>query len=821
MLILLNIIVFNSLVLVPAPVFGASAIEDSFTASAMNEVVNTYCVFCHSDTAMMGGMSLQQVDFENPANHAALLEKVVTKLRARMMPPSDMPRPEFEVYDQMTAWLETELDQTWADNPNPGRAVPVHRMNRYEYNNAVNDLLGLDVNVISLLPGDPTADGSFDNMAESLPFSTAYLERYMSVARQVTRLAIGLPPDGATFTTHEVPLLLVQDWRQNEDLPFLSRGGVSATHDFPTDGEYLLRVRLRTNWQDFIMGMGWPQQLEVRLDGRLLQRFSVGGDAPGTPSAISFSGLGTPGERGSLDWDTYMQTADEELELRVQVEAGPRLVSVSYLREHFEPEDIPQPVLKGRLLANDEVYMGYQQVHSLEIGGPYGAIGIASDTPSRAKIFSCHPVQEELNENVCATNILSTMARRAYRRPITQDDLEILLGFYDQGRRKGGSFDSGIQFALEYLLSDPAFLIRTYQGADSRTNSDDTFQISDLELASRLSFFLWSSIPDDSLLLLAEQGSLTDAEVLQQQVSRMFATPRTVETLVEDFAAQWLNLRRLEEVEVNSLLFPAFDLSLIEGFQQETELFIANSIRTDTSVLELLNADYSFMNERLAQHYGVRGVYGSRFRKVNFPDLEQRGGLLAHGSLLTVTSYPGRTSPVLRGKWLLDNMLGTPPPPPPPNVPILPEAEIGNAPSSIRDRLAQHRSDPVCATCHTVIDPLGFALENFDVIGGWRVFDEGGNPVDPKGSYPGGAEFAGFSDLRAWMLDRPEQFVHTLTEKLMTYALGRRVEYYDQPSIRQIVKNASADNYSWSSLILGIVTSPAFLTSSIGSDSSD
>jgi hypothetical protein len=774
---------------------------------------------------MIAGLSLEHIDFVRPGSHAEILEKMASKLRARMMPPSGMPRPELEVIDQMVNWLETEIDHAWAENPNPGRMVPIHRMNRYEYNNAVNELLGLDVNVISLLPGDPTADGSFDNMAESLPFSTAYLERYMSVARTVTRMATGLPPVAPSFTTYEVPLHLVQDWRQNEEVPFGTRGGLSAAHNFPVDGEYLFRIRLRANWQDFIMGLGWPQQLEVRLEGRLLKRFTIGGEAPGIPAAISFSGLATPGEQGSIDWETYMQTADEELEFSLPVKAGLGVVTVAYIREHLEPENRPQPILKGRLLANDEVYMAYQQVHSLEIGGPYGKLSSTTATSSRAKIFSCHPMDESTNEITCATEILSKIARRAYRRPVSESDLETLMGFYNQGRLAGGSFDTGIQFALEYLLSDPDFLIRTYRGSgrgtDAQISFDEQFPISDLELASRLSFFLWSSIPDDSLLDIAEKSGLKDTEVLRQQVIRMTADPRFVEAFVDDFASQWLNLRRLEEVNVNSLLFPDYDLSLIEAFRIETEMFIANTLRTDASVLELLNADYTFLNERLARHYEVPGVVGSRFRKVKLPNLEQRGGLLAHGSLLSVTSYPGRTSPVLRGKWLLDNMLGTPPPPPPPNVSILPEAEFGQAPKSIRDRLAQHRSNPVCASCHTVIDPLGFALENFDVIGGWRTLDEGGIPIDSNGSYPGGVEFKGFSDLRAWMLDRPEQFVHTLTGKLMAYALGRKVEYFDQTTIRHIVDSAAAENYSWSSLIRGIVNSPAFLTNSIGTISGE
>ena len=395
---------------------------------------------------------------------------------------------------------------------------------------------------------------------------------------------------------------------------------------------------------------------------------------------------------------------------------------------------------------------------------------------------------------------------------ITENDSQILLSFFNRGREQGGSFDEGIQFALEFVLSDPDFLIRSYQ-APADLSAGATFKLSDEELATRLAFFLWSSPPDEELLQVAENGALSNPQIYEQQVQRMLKEELATKTLVEDFAAQWLNLRRLEEVNINTVLFPQYDVSLIEAFEKETEMFVGESIKTDSSIIQLLDAEHTFVNERLARHYGIEGVYGSRFRKATLPDTSKRGGILAHGALLTVTSYPGRTSPVLRGKWLLDNLLGTPPPPPPPNVPILPEAEAGQIPTSIRERLAQHREDPVCSSCHVVIDPLGFALENFDVIGTWREFDEAGNPVDPKGNYPGGVEFSGFADLRQWMLSRPEQFAHTLTEKLMTYALGRRVEYYDQPVIRQIVREASEYDYKWSSIILGIVNSPAFKSS--------
>ena len=790
---------------------GPVATDATFTAVDMQQLTDSYCLACHNDTLATADFSLQSIDFANPGNHAEALEKVVKKIRAQMMPPAGMPRPPFETYQIMANWLESELDLAWAANPNPGRVTPIHRMNRYEYNNTINDLLGLDVDVMELLPGDPTADGSFDNIASALPFSTAHMERYMSVARQVTRLATGLPPP-PSVSIYDIPLYMSQDWRQNEDMPFGTRGGIAVSHHFPADGEYQIKVNLQTNYQDYVKGLGWAQQLEVRLDGRLLQRFEIGGDAPGTPAPLSFTGTGEP---GSIDWEQYMITEEGAgLELRVPVQAGPRLVTVSYVRQQLEDEDIPQPAQGGRLNTNSEVYMSNQKVHSVEIGGPYGVatvVSAVSDSPSGQLIFSCQP-QQQAQESACATEILSTLARQAYRRPVSDDDRELLLSFFNRGREQGGSFEAGIQFALEFMLSDPDFLIRNYS-APATLATGEVFELSDLELASRLSFFLWSSAPDETLLDLAEQGQLSDPRILEQQVRRMLTDSRGVATLVEDFAAQWLNLRLLDEVQINTVLFPQYDMSLIEAFGRETELFIAQTINNDASVLELLDANYSFLNERLARHYGVEGIYGSRFRMTEFPDSSQRGGLLAHGALLTVTSYPGRTSPVLRGKWLLDNLLGTPSPPPPPNVPVLPEAEAGQVPTSIRERLARHRQDPVCATCHTIIDPLGFALENYDVIGAWREFDEIGNPVDTDGSYPGGVQFSGFADLRHWMTGRPDQFTHTLVEKLMTYALGRRLEFYDQPTIRDIVRQGAADNYSWSSLVLGIVESLAFTSS--------
>ncbi len=786
-------------------------------AEQVETVVREYCVACHGGRAPAGGVALDAIDWENAGQHSETLERVIRKLRSGTMPPANTPRPEPEVVAFVSQWIEAELDRSWVANPDPGYVWPAHRLNRAEYNNAINDLLGINVNVVPLLPGDPTADGGFDNMAEALPFSTAHMERYMSVARQVTRLAVGLPPDGPGTTTYDVPLHVLQDWRQSEDLPFGSRGGISVRHTFPVDGDYRLRVRLRTNWQDYIMGLGWPQELDVRVDGRLVSRFRIGGEAPGLPAPMSFSGPGAPGD---IEWEHYMFGADERLEVTVPVTAGPHTIGVSYVREQIEPEDVPQPEQRGRLLANDEVYMDYQKVELLEIGGPYGVSGVAGDTPSRREIFSCHPNDGLVDEYECASEILSRLGRRAYRRPTVDADIDRLIEFYELGRERGESFDAGIQFALEYLLSDPEFIVRIYN-EPATAEVGETFRLSDFQLATRLSFFLWSTIPDETLLDLAARGELSRPGVLEEQARRMLADPRAVAALTDNFAAQWLNLRRIAEIVVDPELYPNYDESLIEAFGEETRLFVSNSIREDLSVVELLSADYTWLNERLAQHYGVSGIYGERFRRVKLPNLDQRGGLLAQGGILAVTSYPGRTSPVLRGKWLLDNILGSPPPPPPPNVPVLPEAEPGEIAASVRERLAEHRSNPVCASCHSTIDPLGFALENFDVLGGWRNADESGNAVDSRADWPSGEEFEGFTGLRDWLLRDPTAFAHTLTEKLMTYALGRRIEHHDQPSIRQIVRDAAGAEYRWSGIVIGIVNSPAFSTSRLAERDAD
>jgi hypothetical protein len=714
--------------------------------------------------------------------------------------------------------LEHGIDRAWAALPNPGRIGAVHRLNRTEYSNAVRDLFALDFDARPLLPGDETADGSFDNLADALSISTAHLERYLSVARQVSRLAIGLPPSTPGLETFDIPIHVIQEDRQSEQLPFGSRGGIAIPYTFPVDGEYLIKVRLQRQYQDYLKGMGWPQQLDIRLDGKLLQRFTVGGSAKGRPAALSYAGDGEPGFAGDPEWEKYMQvTGDAGLEVRIPVQAGPRVVGVSFVRELWEPEGLPHPPQRGRTIANDNTYMGYANVGSVQIGGPYKSAGGARDTPSRRAILICRP-QSRSGEKACAARILSRIARRAYRRPPTNAELRTLVEFFNRGRRSGGSFDAGIQLALERVLVDPGFLLRVHRDPSTRfarsgqAPGGGAHRLSDLEVASRLSFFLWSSIPDERLLDLAERKQLTAPATLEREVRRMLADPRAATALVDGFAAQWLNLRRLADVVVDPDRYPTYDESLLQAFEQETELFVASTLREDRSVIDLLDADYTFVNERLARHYGIRGVYGSRFRRIALPSHEQRGGLLTHGSILATTSYPDRTSPVLRGKFLLNNILGLPTPPPPAGVDTnLAEIKPDAPPPTIRERLAQHRTNPNCASCHAVIDPLGFALEQYDAIGAWRTADESGRPVDARATTLDGATLEGVAGLRQRLLEEPEQFPRTVTEKLLAYALGRRLEYYDRPAVRMIVRDAAASRYRWSSLILGIVKSPAFL----------
>jgi cytochrome c5 len=788
----------------PAPAAQAAASEP-------RAVFDKFCVTCHNQRLKTAGLALDTLDVSNPRASAEVWEKVIAKLRQGSMPPPGRPRPDAPTYQAVATAMEHDIDRASGADPYPGRIGAVHRLNRAEYNNAIRDLFALDVDVKPQLPGDETADGSFDNFASSLSISTSHLERYLSIARQVTRLATGLPPATVAIDRFEIPLHVIQDDQMSEDLPFGSRGGISVRYNFPVDGEYLIRVKLQREYQDYLKGMGWAQKLDIRLDNKLEKRFSVGGEAPGRPAAASYAGSGEPNFAGDPEWEKYMQvTGDQGLEARLHVDAGPHLVGVSFVREMWEPEGLPQPLQRARVIADDNVYMDYANVYTVQIGGPYQAAAGTKDSPSHRAIFICQP-EVVADEQACAAQILSRLARLAYRRPVTKPDLQTLLEFFETGRQDGKSFDAGIQFALERMIVDPDFLLRVYRDPVPRKPGDLAYPLGDLDVASRLSFFLWSSIPDDRLLSLAEKGQLTNPVTLEKEARRMLADPRATDALVANFAAQWLNLRRVEEVVVDPLVYPNYDLSLMRALKQETELFVGSTIREDRSVTDLLNADYTFVNEKLARHYGMPGIYGSRFRRVTVPDHDQRGGLLAEGALLATASYPNRTSPVLRGKWLLNNIFDLPIPAPPPGVDTNIDDKPGAATQSIRERLAQHRQHPACANCHSVIDPLGFALENFDVIGGWRTHDERGIPVDARGTTVGGASVEGLTGLRTLLLAQPEQFPRTVTAKLMAYALGRMLDYHDRPAVRTIVRDAAARDYRWSDIILGIVRSPEFL----------
>ncbi|MYN64884.1 MAG: DUF1592 domain-containing protein [Acidobacteria bacterium] len=773
------------------------------TGESVRRVLNRYCVGCHNERLRTAGLTLDAMDPAQVGDHPDAWEKVVRRLRTASMPPAGRRRPDAATYETAASALESALDEAATAAPNPGRTT-VHRLNRREYENAVRDLLALDIDASALLPAD-NADLGFDNMADILSVSPALLDRYIFAARRISRLAVGDPDIEPTTATYDVPAMRFQDLRMSEDLPFGSRGGIAIRHNFPLDGEYDVSIRLQRQLYDYVRGLQNRQRLEVRLDGERVAVFDIGG-APGTPPPRTFAGA----VLGDRTWEEYTLHADEDLSVRVSAGAGPRVLGVSFVQARSERDGVLQPRATGKVLAIAERWSSTSEapeaaVDRVSIAGPFEATG-PGETPSRERLFVCRPAPGTGEEEACAREILGAVARRAFRRPVTETDLATLLGFYAAGREAGG-FESGIQRALESILVDPEFLFRVERDpVDTRPGT--IHAVTDLELASRLSFFLWSSIPDDELLNVAARGDLRDPDVLRRQVRRMLSDSRA-QALVDGFALQWLALRTLSSVVPTPELFPEWDDNLREAFERETELFVASQIREDRSVLDLVRADYSFINERLAQHYGVPNVYGSRFRRVTFPD-GVRGGLLGHGSILTVTSYPTRTSPVLRGHWLLSHMLGAPPPPPPPDVPALPDRGEGGRPASVRQRLEQHRENPVCANCHAPMDPLGFALEHFDAVGKWRATGEGGGPIDASGVFPDGTGFVGLAGLKAMLLERHEQFVWTVTEKLATYALGRGLEYYDMPALREIIRDAADDDYAWSSLVFGIVESTPF-----------
>ncbi len=777
---------------VPGPVTQTTASGDP---APDRSLLDTYCVTCHNARVQTAGLMLDTIDLSQVGVNAELLEQVTRKLRKGQMPPAGRPRPTPATIDAFATSLETALDRAAEASPDPGR-VALHRLNRLEYVNAIRDLLALEIDGTALLPADTSGFG-FDNNADVLSVTPALMARYLSAATKISRLAIPSPtirPASQVFRASEFAR---QDVRRGEDLPFGTVGGFAFRHVFPLDGEYVFTIRLQRNRVGgTIRGIDDAHQVELRLDRALLARFDVGGEFQGSDPGIL---IAIPEEDVDAQrLHTYRLTADDHLELRATIQAGTHLVAVAFTDRAVLTEMVPvRPRSIQASTFSDDA--GHPGIGTLEIAGPYAGTA-PKDTASLRQIFTCRPATVR-DEAECARQILGTLARRAYRRPVTRSDVDPLLDLYTLGRT-GGSFDAGIERALEALLVSPKFLLRIEPRPPGATPGT-VYRLGDVELASRLSFFLWSSIPDDELLDLAERGRLSEPTVLEAQVRRMRADPRAV-AFLRNFADQWLITRNMLLAEPDPRLFPDFDDTLREAFLQETQLFIESQVREDRSVFDLLRADYTYLNERLAGHYGIPNVYGSHFRRVRLPN-DRRHGLLGHASVLTVTSYAHRTSVVLRGKWVLETLLGAPPPPPPPTVPPLEENDR-RQPTSLRERMEQHRDNPVCASCHARMDPLGFALEHFDATGRWRE-DDGGAAIDAVVTLPDGTHLdspAAFRDALS-----SDEFVRTVAEKLLTYALGRGLEYYDAPAVRQLLRDAAPD-YRWSSFVLGIVKSVPF-----------
>ena len=756
------------------------------SATEYRALLDEYCVTCHNQRTVDDqseeitplrsqlravGLALDALELSAVATDAAHWEPVVRKLRAGLMPPAGRRRPDQATLDQFRAWLETELDAAAAARPDPGRTATFHRLNRAEYSNAIRDLLALEIDVDDFLAADDAGFG-FDNMGGVLRMSQSLLERYLDASRIISRLAVGSPPPAPFSETFRT----AQDEQQHEratGLPFGTRGGMLVSYQFPLDADYDLSIQLSGT-----RGLREEHRLEVTVDGEPVELPTL--------------------EPGST------------IELRVPVAPGRRDIGVAFYRNPpVLVEQVRERFQNPRTSGNSGGPGGSMPfVTSLTIAGPYDARG-PGRTPSRDRIFVCRPATVS-EETGCARTILSGLARQAYRRPVTDADIDVLLEFYEMGRANGAHFESGVELALRRLLVSPEFLVRI-EADPSGVASGTPYRVTDIELASRLSFFLWSSIPDPELLAVAERGALSEPAELERQVRRLIADPRS-KALTTNFAGQWLQLRNLATVvrpgDPYSL---AFDETLRQAMITETEMFFDGVVRQDRGVLELLMADYSYLNGRLAGHYDIPNVQGAHFRRVVFPANSPRGGLLGHGSILTLTSHAIRTSPVLRGKWILNTILGTPPPDPPPNVPALVDQKTQAKLGTMRERMDAHRSNPVCAACHAMIDPAGFALEGFDAIGRSRVVDESFNDLDTSGTLPDGTAFDGAAELRTALVAHPERFVGTVTEKLMTYALGRGLDYYDMPAVRRIVREAETEGYGMQSIIVGIVNSYPFL----------
>jgi hypothetical protein len=771
----------EGLLLIAASVLLAAGPPDA--ASPHKEVITKYCVTCHNQRLKTAGLMLDTLDASNIPAAAEEWEKVVRKLRAGTMPPPGMARPDPATYHSLTTWLEGQLDAAAAAHPDPGRPV-LHRMNRAEYGNAIRDLLALEIDPAALLPPDDAAYG-FDNISDALGLSPSLQEHYLSAAVRIGALAVGDPNVSPGSETYRVRQDLSQD-QHVEGMPLGTIGGTLVHQNFPLDGEYVFQAKLYRTNLNIVRGLEFAHQVEFTVDGQRIHAASIGGK----------DDLESLFEKPTDTGDSV----DARMRVRVPVKAGPHVVTVAFVEEPQVAEPLRlQPFLRSSVDNFD--WSGRPHIQTLSITGPFNAKGV-SDTPSRRRIFVCHPASSGAEEP-CAKQIISSLARRAYRQPLAGSDLQRLVGFYQTGRKEGGTFEAGIEMALQRILASPKFVFRVERDPENVV-AGTAYRISDVELASRLSFFLWSSIPDEELLKVASEGKLKNPDVLDREVRRMLADPKS-QALVANFAGQWLHLRNLKSVLPNSDGFPDFDDNLRQSLQQETELFFESVMREDRSVLDLMTADYTFLNERLARHYGIPDIYGSRFRRVTLTD-ETRRGLLGQGSILAVTSHSDRTSPVVRGKWILENIMGMPVPPPPPDVPPLKENQEVRKPRTMREQLAEHRSNPACATCHKAMDPIGFALENFDAVGAWRD-DEAGVKIDASGELADGTKVDGVVGLRRALVSRPEVFAGTVTEKMMTYALGRGVDYRDMPVIRGILRSG---DYRFSTLVLGIVHSTPF-----------
>ena len=759
-----------------------------------------YCVACHNERAKIAGLMLDRVDLTDVAADAAILEKVVTKLRTGQMPPAGRPRPEPVASAEFVSSLESALDRAAAVSPDPGR-VPAQRLNRLEYVSAVEDLLGLSVDQ-ALLPPDPLGVG-FDNNGQFLSITPSLMNRYMSAAHKVARLAVADPATPVSLVEYRAPLHAEQNVRTSEDLPFGTTGGFAIRHNFPIDGDYVLKVRLQRNtFGDTLRGLDEEVEIQLSIDHELVTLLTVGGDYPGYDPGL-VNALPDDDAEGNAR-HRYRLVADEHLDVRVPVKAGLRLVSAAFTdRDARMPERVPmQPMsIQSRIHLDDA---GDPGIDRIEVVGPYNST-VTEDTVSRQKIFTCRPASEQ-DVTPCARQIVGRLATNAYRRPVSAAEVNELLGLFEGVEDRLRGFDAGIGLVVEALLSSPSFLFRVEQDP-AGVAPGNAYHVSDLELASRLSFALWRSVPDDELRDLAVQGRLRDRTVRTRQVRRMLADPKADRWMV-DFMEQWLEVRSLHAHEPSPSRFPGFDDALREAMETETRLFFQSQVHEDRSIVDLLRADYTYLNEQLAAHYSVSGVHGPQFRRVKITD-PRRQGLLGHASILTTTSYADRTSVVLRGKWVLGTLLGSAPPPPPADVPPLEDNKPGEPPKSLRERMDQHRANPVCARCHAPMDPMGFVLENFGPTGRWRDSDDGAS-IDSAVKTFLGPEMEGPDGLRMHLLDRRDEFIQAVTDRLLEYFLGRSLDHNDRPAVRQVIRAATADDYRWSSLILNIVESVPF-----------